>query len=74
MTQQSNFSLRATRDRAASGNGTTVDNASHLHARHTTVAASSGERLVPPSGSATSDVTLTATLGGKAVHDRGNTS
>jgi len=73
MTQYSNFSLRGTRDRAASGNGTAVHNASHLAARHTTAVDSSGERLVPAAGSVTSDVTLTAALGDIA-HDRGNTS
>ena len=74
MTQQSNLSLRATRDRAAGGNGNTVHNASHLETRHTTVAASSGERLVHASGRITSDVTFTAALGDTAAHDRGNTS
>jgi hypothetical protein len=74
MTQHSNFSLRATHDRAASGNGTTVHNASHVAARNTKVAAdSSGEKLVPAAGSVTSDVTLTAALWDIA-QDRGNTS
>ena len=73
MRQHSNFSLRATRDRAASGNGTTVHNVPHLAARHVIAADSSGERLVPAAGSVTSDVMLTGALGDIA-HDRGNTS
>jgi len=61
------------RDRAASGKGTAVHNASHLAARHTTADDRSGKRLVSAAGSVTSDVTLTAALG-DIVHDRGNTS
>ena len=40
MTEQSNFPLRAARDRAAHGNGTAAHNASHEAVRHKTAAAS----------------------------------
>ena len=43
ITHSSDFPLRAARDRAARGNGTSIHNAPHLAARHKTAAASRGD-------------------------------
>jgi hypothetical protein len=62
MTQHSKFSLRAARDRAVLGNGTTVHNVYHPAVRHKTAAASRGETLVPATGSVSIAMFLTAAL------------
>jgi len=62
MTQHSNVPLGAARVTAARGDGATVQNASHLAARHKTAAANRGETIVPAAGSVSSDVALTAAL------------
>jgi hypothetical protein len=62
MTQPNNLPLRAARDRAACGNGTTLRNAWHIAARHETAAASSEETLVPAADSVCSAVILTAAV------------
>jgi hypothetical protein len=68
MKHHNHFPLREARDRAARANGTTVYNDTHLAARQKTAAASRGETLVPPAGSASSAVTLTAALQRTLVH------
>ena len=74
MTQHGNFTLRAARDRAARGNGTTVHNSSRLAARHKTAAAGHGDNA----GSRGWQHYLRRDRNGSAAeilaHPRGNTS
>ena len=62
MTQHSSFPLRAARDRATRGNGTTVHNASHVAARHKPAATSRGKTLVPAAGGVSIAMSLTVAL------------
>lgn len=62
MRHHRNFPLRAALVGAASGKGTTIQNASHLAALHKPDAASLRAMLVPVAGSVSSAVILTEAL------------